>query len=487
MDLAGTIAKFQRLREESQWRLLASDHAPYTLSLLKHLFHENQQAIAASVFTERLSKALEVARSEGAPLSQSAQTYLSNWVAEGYLVRRLSAGASEEVLELTAATAGAIRLIESLRERRQSATESRLHTVIQQLVRLADETNPDSDARLRALISEQERLAQEIDLVRQGKLQPLHPDRALERAREIIGLAEDLAADFRNVRDGFEQLNRDLRQRLITTEGSRGIALEQLFAGVDVITESEAGRTFTAFWRLLTDPEQSSVLEGAVAQVMQRKFSSELSPAERKFLARLIKVLLEQGGNVHESLQAFARGLKQFVQSREYLEQRRMNQLLNEAQSAAFALKEHVGPGKDVGISLALSTTTIRSLSQWTLYDPSQSAFIKGMSSGDVLALDLETVSMLVAESEINFRELKGNVRAVLSTRDQVTVGQVMEMYPPSQGLGSVVGYLMLGSRHGVLLERQTESICWNGGDDTLRRASIPTCCFVAERLHELE
>jgi len=37
--------------------------------------------------------------------------------------------------------------------------------------------------------------------------------------------------------------------------------LDALFAGVDVIGESDAGKTFAAFWRLLTDPEQSATLE----------------------------------------------------------------------------------------------------------------------------------------------------------------------------------------------------------------------------------
>ncbi|WP_373926730.1 DUF3375 family protein, partial [Enterobacter hormaechei] len=34
-------------------------------------------------------------------------------------------------------------------------------------------------------------------------------------ARQIIGLADELTEDFRRVRDDFEQLNRDFRERII--------------------------------------------------------------------------------------------------------------------------------------------------------------------------------------------------------------------------------------------------------------------------------
>lgn len=72
-----------------------------------------------------------------------------------------------------------------------------------------------------------------------------------ERAREVIAFAQDLAADFRNVRDAFDRLNREQRQSLMENDGSRGEVLEHLFAGVDLIAESDPGRTFIAFWRLL--------------------------------------------------------------------------------------------------------------------------------------------------------------------------------------------------------------------------------------------
>jgi len=56
------------------------------------------------------------------------------------------------------------------------------------------------------------------------------------------------------------------------------------------------------------------------------------------------------------------------VQSREYLEQRRLNQALREAQSVALSLKEDVKATELLGYTLQLSSSRVRSVSQWKLF-----------------------------------------------------------------------------------------------------------------------
>lgn len=467
------------------WRLLAADNGPAILALLQaHLLGE-VRSLSASVLFERVERDIDTLRIQGNDLPRTAQAYVSDWLASGYLVRRFPAEASEEEYELTAAAAGAIRFVNSLVEHRTTATESRLSTVIQQLVRLVEETETNPETRVAALVAERERIDREIEAIRQGQLRALPDDRALERIRETIGLAGELAGDFRSVRDEFDQLNRDLRERIMDNDGHRGDVLEALFADVDVIADSEAGRTFHAFWRLLTDPEQSATLEEALDQVLARGFAGRLNVQERRFLFRLIQTLLDQGGMVHEVLQYFARSLKQFVQSREYLEQRRMNQLIKEAQRAALALKEEIRTTDSLDYALQLTSSRVRSIDQWVLYDPSLNAIEKGVALGDSALIDLDTLGALVAQSEIDFRSLKGNIRALLEERSSITIGQVMARFPAIQGLGSVVGYLALGSRHGMPATDHSETVTWQGEDDCWRSARIPTVYFLRENAHE--
>ena len=74
-------------------------------------------------------------------------------------------------------------------------------------------------------MAEQARIDKEIDAIQKGQMRVLPHATALERTREIITLADDLARDFRRVRDQFDQLNRDLRERIMDNDGNRGDVL----------------------------------------------------------------------------------------------------------------------------------------------------------------------------------------------------------------------------------------------------------------------
>jgi hypothetical protein len=479
------IAINRRMRDETAWKLLAAAHAPIALAILATHLSEKERRLPSSIFHERISRELEQLRVHGEDVPQSAQYYISQWLVAGFLERSYEPQASEEVYELSAAAIQAVRFIHGLSEKRTVATESRLSMVIQQLGHLAEATEPDPESRIQNLLKEQERIDAEIRDIRAGKFEKLADDRALERARELIVLADELANDFTQVRTRFQELNRKLRESIVENEGSRGDVLESLFAGIDVIAESDEGRTFKAFWRLLTDPEQSMELEVALDKVLSREFSVQLERHERRFLSQLTRVLLERGEHVHEVLQHFARGLKQFVQSREYQEQRRINKLLKQAQRIALNIKDEVSPIKEIGHTLTLTSSRIKSLSQLYLHDPTLDEVDAKISRADAAEISLESISDLVAQSEIDFRSLKNNIRLLLELNDQISIGQILESHPAEQGLGSIIGYVAIGSSHGIVT-KERESVVWHGNDRQQRHATIPRIFFVKASSHEI-
>ncbi|HUB88183.1 MAG TPA: DUF3375 domain-containing protein [Dyella sp.] len=488
MKLQARIATYRRLREEPLWRLLAADHAPEIIGLLQTLLLDGERKLSASILFERLQHHLDAINTSDLPreLPRTAQAYVADWLAKGFLERRLPEGASEEEYELSAQTAQAIRFVSSLDTPRLAATESRLSLVIQQLVRLAEQTETDPTARLQALYAERDRLDAEIARVSTGKVAALDGKRALERAREVIQLADELAEDFRRVREDFEHLNREFRERIIDDEGERGDVLDRLFEGVDVIAESEAGRSFNAFWALLNDVEQSAQLDAALESVLSRGFAKKLQRHERQFLRGLTGVMLERGGHVHEVLQQFARSLRGFVQSRGYLEQRRLNQLLKQAQAEALQLRDSVSVRQRTPYTLQLTTSRLRSLSQWRLHDPRNTQVDGSIVRSEGAAISLDSVGELVAQSEIDFRSLRRDLHELLADHAQLSIGQVLDRRPAEQGLGSVVGYLSLATRHGVLAKDQHEAVSWKGGDGQWRHARIPLVWFLKEKRHEL-
>lgn len=485
MKAINSLPSFLRLRSQPLWKLLAADNAPAIIALLaEHLF-EAGRGLRASEFFAKLDHSLEALRASGVDMPQSAREYAAQWLSQGLLERTLPYGSDEDVYSLTTASADAIRFVTEMEKPRAEATESRLALVIDALDTLEEDTDADVERRRRRLTDEMRRLRRELDAVDRGEIRVLDKDTALERVREILTLFSGLVNDFHRVKDSFESLNTELRRRIIEGTGSRGDVLEDVFAGLDLIRMSAAGRTFFAFWRLLNDPVASSKFEEAIDAVLSRDFADALTPDERRMLRFMRRSLLEKGGDVHETTRRLAHGLRNFVESRQYLEEHRLNRLLAETMRAGMAAAQTTNAVRQTGILISHTGFTPHSVSQMTLWDPVTRALPSRLTEGERPAIDLSEVGERITRSEINLRELKANVADVLSRKAQATVGDVLAEYPARQGLGSVVGLVELALRAGIP-GTGTETLTWRGLDGETRSAVVAELYFVKEKLDDL-
>lgn len=487
------IQQYEQLRAERSgrvWRLLASDNAAWVMAVLQSVFGPEDRTVASSALTERVQRALAELQAHGVEIARNAPAYTAEWLAAGWLVRRLPEQASEEVYEISAEASAAIRFASGLAQPRAAATQTRLAIVMDQIVKLAERTDPNPESRVRTLLAQREEIDAQIEQARAGRYEPLPTERALEQAREVLAQAGELLADFRNVRDRFETLHRGLRERLMDTSGARAEVLEQLFAGVDLISESDAGRTFNAFWRFLTDPRQLAAFSAAISEIAGREVFAPLSPTERRALTGLTASLLAESNVVMGTLQQFSRSLKSFVQSREFQQQQRLMGLVRSAQQLALATRESLRPTREVGLRLALSTSQVRSISQATLLDPATLAVRTEITDAKADPTPLGELAAQLRLSDIDMRRLRANVRQVLAERSQATIGQVLARFPADQGVASVVGYLALGVRAGIQAEADrtpAEPVAWVGMDGVPRSGQVPLIFFTRERAALLE
>lgn len=485
MKASTSYPNFQSLRAQPLWKLLAADNAPAILSLLAEHLADEDHGLRASEFFARLDHSLEELRATNVDLPKSAREYVAQWLSQGYLERTLPYGSDEDVYALTSASAEAIRIVSGMAKPRSEATESRLALVIDALDTLEEDTDRDVERRRSRLMKEMSRLRCELDAVDRGEIHVLDKDTALERAREILTLFSGLVGDFHRVKDRFETLNSDLRRKIMEGTGSRGDVLDDVFAGLDLIRMSAAGRTFFAFWRLLNDPVASSRLEESIDAVLSRDFAQALTLEERRILRYMRRSLLEKGGDVHETTRRLAHGLRHFVESRQYLEEHRLNRLLTETMSAGMEAAKTTNAVRQTGILISHTGFTPHSVSQMTLWDPVTRARPQPIEDGIVAQIDMAEVGERIKRSEINLRELKANVVDVLSRKDQASVAEVLATYPAKQGLGSVVGLIELALRAGIP-GTGTETLTWQGLDGQTRSATVAALYFVKDKLDDL-
>ena len=450
MTIRAQAAQYRLLRQGPVWKLLAADTAPETLAILEALLCGEEREVPASVFLERLVAAEQEVNDR--PMSrEQARVLAGDWIREGYLTLRLVEGRNEETYELTSAGQEAIRALARFQSRRTGPSESRLELVTHAIERLAADSDPESKSRIAQLEAEKARIDEEINDIREGRSPSISETAALDRVIDILDLVGELEADFRRVREEFERLSHEFRERILRSAASRGVILDSFFDGVNGISESEAGRAFEAFYRLLTDNRESQELEAALERLAGRSFYDALAPSERDRISNLQRRLLARARNTHTVMTSLAKALREFVRTRAYAEEHRLGALIQQARTAALETRKRAGM-KESFIDFTLSSAEIRSIDQYELDDPEET-FMED-EIGLAQASDVNALSVLecILAAEINTPALMRAVEARLTAPgapERVSIGEVYSSLEIQQGLGSVVGLLALATKHG--------------------------------------
>ena len=398
-------------------------------------------------FVTLVAEDVDELRDAGFPLPQTAQQYIAGWLRDGILVRRPTES-REETVELSRSAADAIRFVSAVEQPQSVVTSSRLSNVAELLGTLARDSDPVPTSRLEALLAQRAGLDAEIARVASGDFAPLDDAVARERLREVLRLAEEVPGDFAKVADDLERLNQSLREQIINHDGARGSVLEQVFAGVDLIEESDAGRTFAAFHRLLLDPTLTDAFDQAVDSVLERSFTQALAGPDAAFLRQFLTTLQRESSQVRQTLTSFSRSLRRFVQTQEYREHKRLVDALDRAERAAFAALQALSPIHPTGRGIDLTSMQISSIGAWTLHNPADMRSPSEVVVHQTTGLDIEHLRALVRLTEIDFPELRRQVAATLANDATATVRDVLTRFPATQGLASIVGLLLLATEY---------------------------------------
>lgn len=476
--LAAALGYRRLLDESATLRILRADNLAFAAALLRSHLGSAGARLAADELHERIEGDLEALRPHF-DLPKTAKAYCDDWRNAGYLIRRPATEARGETYELSSDALAALRILDQLDAPHSTLTESRLVNLAAAVRQLAIDTDPDSTRRIESLRREREGIDAEIQRIESGDgMDVLDDRRAMERITDVLLQARDLPTDFARVRARFEQLNHELRASILNADATQSAVLDDVFRGVDVIESSDEGRTFTAFADLVRDPERSAAFDADLAAVLDRDFAYRLSADARRTLRSLVRELKYGSREVHGVLTEFARGLRRYVHSQEFQRDRALRTALQEALAAAVPASKRMRPYTDAGIELELSTVPMFSVGQARLHDPAE--FDTGDPLGDdaPATVDFATLAAIARESEIDYTELARNVNAAIADGRSVTVSDVLDAHPATQGLASVIGLLSLAAQHGLVVHGDADTLTWRGADGVERTAVIDTHVF---------
>ncbi|MNQ22457.1 hypothetical protein D3C85_356020 [compost metagenome] len=461
------------------WRLLCSPHAALIVSFLERTFRvPNLRSLDQHSLVSRLDDHLYALRQtqgdEAFP--RPAAAYLDEWAdnANGWLRKYYPASGDEAHFELTAASEKAIEWLASLSKRQFVGTESRLLTIFELLKQMVEGSETDPETRIFELEKRKAGIDREITQIRAGQLELMDETRVKERFLEVAASARSLLADFREVEQNFRDLDRAVRERIATWEGSKGELIGEIFGEHEAIADSDQGRSFRAFWDFLMSPARQEELSELLQQVFALAPVQSLEPDRR--LLRMHYDWLEAGETAQRTVARLSEQLRRYLDDQAWLENRRIMRLLRDIEGQALQLRER--PPSELALGLDDATPDLNLALDRPLYSPplkpriEQQILLEGEPAGDHDAL--------FDQVQIDKARLLGQIRRALQSETRINLGELLQRHPLQQGLAELVAYLELAAsdKHSAFDDGQTQLITWHDAQGIQRRAAIPLIVF---------
>lgn len=475
------IENYKKLREKPTWKLLAADTAPETIAVLQTLLFDGERRVKESVLIERAMRLYNEKETQ----SYSREMILAKlniWRKERFITREFTDRDEEPMCELTPDAFDAISFVSSLTEQRVSPTTSRLELLLYAIRKLVDDTDKDTGKRLARLQREKAQIDEKIKDLKAGKMDLPNDIEVKSQIQDILGLLEKLEGDFLRVRDRLISLANEIQATLLAEDNSVDTALASFFKGYDAIRDSEEGKTFESFYHFLSREIAAHEVDSLFGELETREFWPDLKQKDSEALLDLVSNLNARSRLTLHVMKRLAAGLRQLVQDRNYLEKRRLKQLLREARLLSVkAVKEGV---VDINSEIAsYDATFVRLLSPsgGKLYDPAERRTSEEVKYSDPITFNEQDLALKLLSSEIDFRYLNETIKEALQNASVVSLGELLRRFPPKQGLGTIIGYIYLAKREGECVETQKEAVRWTNRLGEEVTSEIPLFLFSAD------
>lgn len=460
------------------WRLLRADNAPLLLAFLGRVFvDDNVREISESALVSLLDDelyGLNKRLGEGT-YPRTPKAYLDEWAAAdtGWLRKYYVIESDEPHYDATPAVERAVAWVRSLRDRGFVGTESRLNTVIDLLRQIVYGASTDAEIRLTELRRRRAEIDAEIEAAERGDFNVLTETSRRDRYQQFAEIARALLSDFREVESNFRSLDREMRERIATWRGTKGELLDEVVGSRNIISDSDQGRSFQAFYDLLLSADRLDELDDLVRQT--QALDGLVDDDTR--LTNIHHDWLDAGTRAQGTVRRLSEQLRRFLDDQAWLENRRVMDLLRNIESTAYAVRdrrvddfEHEIDSPTPSVHLPLERPLYRLAAA---VEVASDGIEEGHADGESTAL--------FEQVHIDPEPLIARVRTRLRRADQVTLADVIADTPIEQGLAELITYLSLTDEGFTKTfdDSATETVSWTDDAGRGRTATVPRVIYV--------
>ena len=372
-------------------------------------------------------------------LPRSAKEYLDDFSSDKHsYLRKYHGDGDEPLFELTPHANKALEFVESLQKNEFVASRSKFNIIFDLLEDLEFETGMDDASRVAKLQAQKRVIDAQIEAIEQKRDLRFDTARIKEHYMQIEEIARKLKYDFSEMEYNFRHLNRLAMEQIALKDDAKSGVLESIFEVEDSIRDSDQGKSFFAFWQLLTDVQKSEKFTLLLKNLYEIDAVKSLGRDEQ--LKDIKFTLLQSGEKIHTVSAKLIEQLRRFIDDRAWVENRRVLELSKEIEKSAIEIKENI-PTKREFFSMKGYRVKIDSVFEKRLYTPKVAQnFTKELKTQEI-TLDMESFyNIFFVDEEI----LKRNIAQMLEHSPQCTLLDVVEKFPITKGVSELVSYISI-------------------------------------------
>jgi len=432
-------------------RLLRAENASLVLTVLFAAFkHEHRPVVLESRLRALLEAELEELRDAAHIVSwKAAKDYLLEWAdnEHNYVRRFQPPDADEPAYELTSDLERVFQWLESLRPRGHVGTESKFKNLANLLVEIVENSTREPDVRIQQLRAEQTRLQRQIEEIEKVGVVPIYNATQInERFSNLLETARKLLGDFREVEHHFRKVTEDIVVRRADASTTRGVIVGQTLDAHERLRESSQGQSFYAFWDFLLASERRREFSALVEKVYALPELDEELRADA-LLSRLQLHLRAEGSKVLTSNERLVAQLRRILDTRESAERREVGRLLQEIKALAHESRHLPANSELLELDGPIVASSLMSKAQWS---PPERIDFGGELEVDSGTGDYKSVlQAFLLLHPVDFDQLRSNIRKCLEGQVQVSLPELLEVYPPRNGILEVLAYVVIAESDG--------------------------------------
>lgn len=429
-------------------KVLRARNVPFILSFLQENFKDRDYspAISNEILVSKLTDFLNTwnigeedgdISGFGLSYEEKAAKYIKDWVKEGYL-SLYTDDQGQDLHSLTPEMESVLDWVDSLMKKKSFVgTESRFLDILHKLQELVQNTSDDWEAKVQELEDKKLEIDDQIRQLKIDKtIQTFEDYQIKSRFHDVNVVARSLMRDFREVETNFQDITRNIYQKQVEQNQTKGGLLGFALDALDELKITDQGRSFEAFYLHLNDPHQKQELDKLIKKVFELMQDRDILP-EDKFLKKIWLYLNIEGRKVNESFDSLMKKLQKIISEKNVMERRKSLMLINEIKTLAFEVINK-SPQNMVFLEIEDSADYISTDVYVSLEERETKIIPRSLSVvKDDSTIDLEQLMSKTVDKSI----LLANIKLLLRENSQVTLKKVVDEFGLKYGLSELMAY----------------------------------------------